>query len=285
VNTNMLIALALGAWALLRGKKAEAAPALPAASPAPAPRPAAAKPASKVVTVPEVVVTAKPPAPIPLSVTQPVSANAVPWPAVEQAILAKPGNASPAATSRNATPEFYIKKSTGSNPQDEASAVIVRERNPGDSSYWTPVTKVTPAEAERAKAILAINWTKGGVTFDGPRTFAGRRMFKNVETGGRKSVTVWKPKPPFGNEPQYAVKPAAKSASPTPASGKAVPTLRQGSSGNDVAYLQKLLGIAPQDGKFGPNTLKAVVAFQKSKGLTPDGVVGRNTWTALGAFN
>ena len=36
------------------------------------------------------------------------------------------------------------------------------------------------------------------------------------------------------------------------------------------------------DGVFGPLTRAAVLAFQKSKGLVQDGIVGRKTWTALG---
>jgi murein L,D-transpeptidase YcbB/YkuD len=37
------------------------------------------------------------------------------------------------------------------------------------------------------------------------------------------------------------------------------------------------------DGRFGPETKTAVVSFQKTFGLTPDGVVGKNTLTALNA--
>ena len=40
------------------------------------------------------------------------------------------------------------------------------------------------------------------------------------------------------------------------------------------------LGI-PADGDFGPKTKLAVVAFQKRKGLHPDGIVGRGTWATL----
>lgn len=36
------------------------------------------------------------------------------------------------------------------------------------------------------------------------------------------------------------------------------------------------------DGGFGTRTATALMAFQKSKGLTPDGVCGSRTWTALG---
>jgi Putative peptidoglycan binding domain/CHAP domain len=66
------------------------------------------------------------------------------------------------------------------------------------------------------------------------------------------------------------------------------PTLRQGDIGADVAEAQRLLttkGFSPgaADGSFGPKTRSAVVAFQRSKGLTADGVIGPNTWKALRA--
>jgi len=65
------------------------------------------------------------------------------------------------------------------------------------------------------------------------------------------------------------------------------PTLRRGSTGEDVRRLQQLLtsaGFSPGaiDGIFGPLTETAVKAFQTSKGLAPDGIVGIRTWTALG---
>jgi hypothetical protein len=65
-----------------------------------------------------------------------------------------------------------------------------------------------------------------------------------------------------------------------------MPTLRQGSSGQDVTNLQqklKDLGFDPNgvDGNFGPGTTKAVIAFQQSKGLEADGKAGPNTLAAL----
>ena len=67
--------------------------------------------------------------------------------------------------------------------------------------------------------------------------------------------------------------------------------LQQGSSGQKVSQLQYLLQIVAeyvpsipeikQDGIFGPATQDAVIAFQKFSGLTPDGIVGPETWNAL----
>jgi hypothetical protein len=67
-----------------------------------------------------------------------------------------------------------------------------------------------------------------------------------------------------------------------------MPVLKQGSSGPDVAALQKqlkALGFDPKgvDGNFGPGTMAAVVAFQQSKGLGADGIAGPQTIAALQA--
>src|SRR5438094_3891699 len=66
-----------------------------------------------------------------------------------------------------------------------------------------------------------------------------------------------------------------------------MPILKQSSSGPDVTELQqklKDLGFDPNgvDGNFGPGTKAAVIAFQQSKGLAADGMVGPATLAALG---
>ena len=61
--------------------------------------------------------------------------------------------------------------------------------------------------------------------------------------------------------------------------------LRQGSKGDDVLELQKLLNqngySLAEDGSFGPATLSAVKDYQQKNGLTVDGIVGTNTWGKL----
>jgi len=71
--------------------------------------------------------------------------------------------------------------------------------------------------------------------------------------------------------------------------GGPMPRLATGSSGDVVTRLQQVLtdgapdhwSITPQgvDGKFGPNTLASVEAFQRFAGVSVDGVVGDQTWT------
>lgn len=60
---------------------------------------------------------------------------------------------------------------------------------------------------------------------------------------------------------------------------------RSGDQGDEVAQIQKALaGLGYEvgvDGEFGPATKAAVMAFQESKGLEADGLVGDTTYRAL----
>ncbi len=63
--------------------------------------------------------------------------------------------------------------------------------------------------------------------------------------------------------------------------------LKQGSKNDEVREMQRRLKNwgyynGKVDGIFGAGTKKAVIAFQKKNGLTPDGVVGAQTFKALG---
>lgn len=64
--------------------------------------------------------------------------------------------------------------------------------------------------------------------------------------------------------------------------------IKKGSKSKLVKTLQILLiwygyscGSSGADGIFGNKTDEAVRAYQKAKGLTVDGIVGKNTWTSL----
>lgn len=79
---------------------------------------------------------------------------------------------------------------------------------------------------------------------------------------------------------------ALRAASGGGGGGGTPPTLTLGSTGGAVAILQTLLarkGFSPgaADGIFGPHTLAEVRAFQASRGLDVDGIVGPQTWYAL----
>ena len=67
---------------------------------------------------------------------------------------------------------------------------------------------------------------------------------------------------------------------------KGCPTLKKGASGNITKLLQeKLVKIGYStngvDGIFGSGTHSAVREFQKTRGLSIDGIVGQNTWRKL----
>lgn len=67
--------------------------------------------------------------------------------------------------------------------------------------------------------------------------------------------------------------------------------LREGSSGQGVRTMQYMLAVLAEfnaalntlaiDGTFGPQTAQAVVAYQNFAGLTPDGIVGEQTWNRM----
>lgn len=92
-----------------------------------------------------------------------------------------------------------------------------------------------------------------------------------------------------GRWTHYAIPKGMRSEDDGQAAGEidALPTLRKGSKGEDVVYMQKLLNAGrygaeiDEDGIFGSATEARVEAFQREHGLTVDGIVGPMTWAAL----
>lgn len=88
------------------------------------------------------------------------------------------------------------------------------------------------------------------------------------------------PQPQSGAAPSAAPIPVSR---PAPSAGPTLPELRQGAHGEIVMRLQLALIREGFDvtSRFGPSTEQAVRAFQASRGLGVDGIVGVNTWKAL----
>ena len=85
---------------------------------------------------------------------------------------------------------------------------------------------------------------------------------------------------PAGAAPVTAGRPVAAAAA------AARPTVKYGSYGSAVTYLQQRLvalgyDVGSVDGVFGYDTVHAVYAFQKVQGIGVDGVVGPTTWSKL----
>jgi peptidoglycan hydrolase-like protein with peptidoglycan-binding domain len=86
------------------------------------------------------------------------------------------------------------------------------------------------------------------------------------------------PEPPdVEPEPEPPIPPDIPDVEP----GRA--TIGVGDQGDDVVYVQTLLGVVPADGDFGPITEGAVKGYQSAygEGVVSDGIVGPKTWGAL----
>jgi hypothetical protein len=111
--------------------------------------------------------------------------------------------------------------------------------------------------------------------------------------GGSKHPTAATTPPPpnvTSPSPPATPPPTPPASGPTGPSGQSVAavtlpaggSLRSGDSGPEVVKLQKALAalglkVGNPDGTFGPATKAAVVAFQTSHKLSPDGIVGAAT--------
>lgn len=67
---------------------------------------------------------------------------------------------------------------------------------------------------------------------------------------------------------------------PGPATLAGCPLVKKGARGNITRLIQEKVRVTV-DGIFGGNTKAAVIGFQNSHGLSPDGDVGQNTWRKM----
>lgn len=136
----------------------------------------------------------------------------------------------------------------------------------------------------RGPEVAYLQKALGKITVDGifgPQTHGAVLAFMNkhkditVKDGVVGPIT-------WSKLPDTLVKPAPKPVAPVakpklPKKPKLSGWLRKGSKGNDVKWVQQYLGITA-DGIFGPQTDKAVRAFQSKHKLKVDGIVGPMTY-------
>ncbi len=177
------------------------------------------------------------------------------------------------------------------------SSNVVNEEATATVSYPTIKLGSKGSDVKKAQQLLiAKGYSCGAAGADGDfgaATYNAVKKFQadnGLEADGIVGANTWaallkteQPKPetkPEQTEPEKPVEPTGSACIVD------LPIIRQGDNGFPVIAVQTLLSkhnfnVNYIDGDFGPDTLAKVKAFQKAKGLTADGVVGRDTWTTL----
>jgi murein L,D-transpeptidase YcbB/YkuD len=244
----------------------------------------------------------------------PAAANASADDAAKKAADAAAAAAAAAAAGDHATAATKAQESAAHSQQAAQLQKAARTPPPWPQSVpadlppfpagWAPAAPVTSAIVSRAFQLLPTLWSFGEGTWKPEKTGASWVVYQARQMGEKRGVVAFTPiassmpaaaptAPSSAHAPTVTpgqplpttTIPAAAPGPTMPASTTAppaFPTLRVGSSGPSVVWLQQHLGVAA-DGKFGPNTQHAVIAFQHAHGLAADGVVGPQTWAALGA--
>lgn len=161
---------------------------------------------------------------------------------------------------------------------------------------WVPASPPSAAIVARANQLLHPLWAKGEGTHRVERTGGEWIAYQARHMGSKKGVVAYRrgsvrsharPSPPRTRMRHHADAVPVSHHRPAPAPAPAPrrrrsshPLLRRGAKGASVRLAQEHLGVKV-DGDFGPNTERAVRAFQAAHGLQVDGVIGPNTWRAL----
>ncbi|MFN2320856.1 MAG: peptidoglycan-binding protein [Dermatophilaceae bacterium] len=157
---------------------------------------------------------------------------------------------------------------------------------PAPTHPLEPYASTTLSRGARGDAVAALQQTLGGLTADGifgamtEAKVTSYQQSKELTQDGVVTPNVWNAL--MGRTYTKTAPTAAPPPTTThPLEQYASQVLRLGSRGDAVAALQKALGGLTADGVFGAATDAKVKEYQRSKELTVDGVVGRQTWNAL----
>ncbi len=218
----------------------------------------------------------------------------------------------------SSTPAPAPAAPTQPGPPPPWPSVVPSGLPPFPGSGWEYDEPPPPVVQARARQLLSTLWGRGQGAWQVEQT-AGRWIVYRAEItrGNKHGVVAYRekraaapaptasvrpapivpraptpapaaPSPPVrpAPSPQVTFAPARIEPTVAPTSPLSLPTLYKGIGAPpappnaDVKLLQSKLGITA-DGWFGSGTDKAVRAFQGSKGLLQDGVVGPKTWAAL----
>jgi peptidoglycan hydrolase-like protein with peptidoglycan-binding domain len=155
---------------------------------------------------------------------------------------------------------------------------LVPSRNGGSTTTTSPLSAYVNTVLQRGSkgaAVVALQKALG-ISADGyfgPGTETKVKAFqssKGISPTGIVAKSTW--------NALIGTTPTSPTAHPLAQFASLV--LQRGSTGPAVTALQKALAITA-DGIFGPGTETKVIAYQKTKGITPTGVVAASTWAAL----
>ena len=182
------------------------------------------------------------------------------------------GTVTPDATAAPAGSDTMLQKGSSGD------AVRALQENLKTLGYYTGT--VTGTYGNLTKEAVRLFQRDNGLASDGvagPRTLAKITEVLAAKTGGATASP----------SPGSTAAPGATPA-PTPAAGAldTTKTLRYGNSSEDVKRLQSALATlgyfsGTATGYYGTQTTAAVKAYQSAKGLTADGIAGKNTLTAI----
>jgi peptidoglycan hydrolase-like protein with peptidoglycan-binding domain len=168
-------------------------------------------------------------------------------------------------------------KNTGTCNWDASYQLVFAEGNPMSGPPSIPINPTAPG----GSVDLAVNLIAPAAPSTPSYIGKWRLKASNGVIFGGLSVIIVVP------APATSAPTSAPTAAPTAGSPIALdwPVLRQGDTGAEVFALQYLLNgrgaTITVDGIFGVGTRSAVIAYQDTRGLTKDGVVGPNTWSSL----